>query len=136
MILPMTLQPPEYDDPAPLTPQTAADHAGLPAQLLMLGIALLLNLLLAVAIIAAVPQFADVFRNFGAELPLATRLAIQFYPLAAVLPLLIPVAWFVWPNHASRGLGALLTSIACILLVPLAFGYALYLPIFRLGEVV
>lgn len=132
----MTLQPPEYDDPAPVTPGPETTHPGLSAQLLMLGIALLLNLLLAVAIIATVPQFEDVFSSFGAELPLATRLVMQLYPLVAVLPLLIPLAWFLWPYREHRGLGALLTSVACILLVPLAFAYALYLPIIRLGDVV
>lgn len=128
----MTLQPPEFDDPAPLMHQRAT-KTGLPGQLLMLGLALLLNLMLAVAIIAAVPQFDEVFRNFGAELPLATRLAVQLYPLVAALPLLIPLVWFFWPRPDSRGFAALLFSIACVLLLSAAFGYALYLPILMLG---
>lgn len=128
----MTLQPPEFDDPAPLFHQRAT-KTGLPVQLLMLGLALLLNLTLAVAIIAAVPQFDDVFRHFGAELPLPTRLAVQLYPLAAALPLLIPLVWFFWPRPESRGFAALLFSIACVLLLSAAFGYALYLPILALG---
>lgn len=130
----MTLPPPEYDDPAPLSQRPGPIQRGLPAQLALLGVALLLNFLIAVGVIAAVPQFGDVFESFGAELPIATRLVVQLYPLVGALPLLPVVAWFAWPQHQLRGLAALLTSLACVLLVPLLVGYALYLPILRLDS--
>ena len=97
---------------------------------------LLLSMLVAVAIIAAVPKFGVLFTVLAEELPLATRLALTLYPLSACLPLLVVLSWFAWPRPASRGRAALLTGLACLLLAPLLVGAALYLPLLQMGALI
>lgn len=141
----MTRQPPSHTStPAPL-PGTApspfaTDSPDAPRigqqQGLLFGLGMLLSMLVAVAIIAAVPKFGVLFTVLAEELPLATRLALTLYPLSACLPLLVVLSWFAWPRPASRGRAALLTGLACLLLAPLLVGAALYLPLLQMGALI
>jgi type II secretory pathway component PulF len=84
-----------------------------------------------------VPQFQDVFKNFGAELPLLSRIFVNGRMFLWVLPLLVPVAAaFVRvrsPEDSRRGVVALLLGLAIGIGLPMLCGLAMYLPIFKLA---
>lgn len=84
-----------------------------------------------------VPHFQDVFANFGAELPLLSRMFVDGRWFLWVLPLLVPIAAsFVrvrTPEDHRRGVVALLLGLAIGIGLPLACMFAMYLPIFGLA---
>lgn len=84
-----------------------------------------------------VPRFQDVFTNFGAELPLLSRMFVDGRWFLWVLPLLVPiVASFVrvrTPEDHRRGVVALLSGLAIGIGLPLLCMFAMYLPIFGLA---
>ena len=100
--------------------------------------------LLAIAAVAAVqmivPRFEDVFRSFGAELPLLTRVFVEGRWFLWTLPLLVPiVAALVRPrsdDDTRPGIVALLTGLAIGIGLPLLCMLAMYLPIFGLAAAV
>lgn len=61
-----------------------------------------------------VPGFRGIFQSFGADLPLMTLLSMQFYPALLALPLLVLVTWIAWPRREQRGLAALGTGAAIV----------------------
>ncbi|MEO8671821.1 MAG: hypothetical protein ABI411_10940 [Tahibacter sp.] len=84
---------------------------------------------------AVVPQFAAMFKNFGAELPLATRWAVHYHSVLLILPVLVGMAWFFWPRRAFRGLAACVIGVSSLVLtIPLLL-FALYLPLVRLAAI-
>ena len=48
-----------------------------------------------------VPQFEDVFRGFGAELPWLTTVFARHRRLFFLLPLLPPLLWWAMARHAG-----------------------------------
>lgn len=95
---------------------------------------------IAVGVNLIVPQFEEVFRNFGAELPLLTRLFIEARYAFFGLPLLVLAAWAWTPRRTppgnERGIVALVLGIGIgVILLPLCL-IAMYLPIFKLAAVV
>lgn len=105
---------------------------------------LIAGFLAAIAIAAGVnlivPEFEDVFRNFGAELPLLTRLFVEARYAFFGLPLIV-LAAFAWtprrtPPGNERGIVALVIGLGLgVVLLPLCL-IAMYLPIFRLAAAV
>jgi len=85
--------------------------------------------------VAVVPQFKDLFASFGAtQLPLATRLLLQFGMLSWLLPLIVLAAGLYWPDPRRRTTIAFAIGMAClVVLVPLMV-IALYLPVFELAR--
>jgi type II secretory pathway component PulF len=84
-----------------------------------------------------VPQFDDVFRNFGAELPLLTRLFVEARYTFFGLPLIVLAAWAWTPRRTppgnERGIVALVVGLGLgVVLLPLCL-IAMYLPIFKLA---
>lgn len=90
---------------------------------------------LSVAMQSVVPEFTEVFKSFGADLPLPTLFTMQAFPALLVLPYLVALAWNFWPRKTARlraatafcwlGVGAIFLMVG-----------TLYLPIFKLGSVV
>lgn len=84
-----------------------------------------------------VPNFQNVFENFGAELPLLSRLFVDGRLFLWVLPLSVPIAAsFIrarTPEDARRGIVALLLGLAIGIGLPLLCVFAMYLPIFGLA---
>lgn len=132
----------ELADPPPAAPdrQPLAWRVGLLA-----GFVATTAVLALIAAVAAVqiPRFTEVFRSFGADLPAITRLVVASAPYWGVLPLTSAAgAVIVWRHRqgsrrfrrAALASLVLLATIA-IVIVPLASA-ALYLPIYKLGEVV
>lgn len=85
-----------------------------------------------------VPRFAEVFANFGAELPALTRIFVHGRMFLWSLPLLVPIAAaLVRPrgdDDTRPGVVALLIGIALGVLLPVICLSAMYLPIFGLAS--
>lgn len=106
----------------------------------MLTAGLLAAIAIAAGVNLVVPQFEEVFRNFGAELPLLTRLFVEARYAFFGLPLIVLVAWALTPRRTppgnERGIVALVVGIGMgMILLPLCL-IAMYLPIFRLAAMV
>ncbi len=67
----------------------------------MLTTGLFVAVAIAVSVNLVVPQFNDVFQNFGAELPLLTRLFVEGRHVFFGLPLLVLAAWALTPSCAA-----------------------------------
>lgn len=106
----------------------------------MLAVGLFAATAMAVAVNLIVPQFEEMLRNFGAELPLLTRLFVEGRYAFFGLPLIVLAAWALTPRRTppgnERGTVALVSGIGlAVILVPLCV-IAVYLPIFRLAAAV
>ena len=83
----------------------------------------------------ALPQFVAMYASFGAELRFSTRLLFASYRWFALLPLLVLLAWFVWPIQAHRGFVAAVLGIAGSVIL-FGFGcWAAYVPLYILGAI-
>ncbi|NZA25247.1 hypothetical protein H0E84_02540 [Luteimonas sp. SJ-92] len=81
----------------------------------------------------AVPQFVDVYRSFGADLPRPSAFLVSWYRALAFLPLLFLLAWFFWPQRDRRGVAALAVSVVLSGAIFLFGVWAAYAPILGLG---
>lgn len=109
-------------------------------ELWMLVAGLLASLAMAAGVNLVVPQFEDMLKNFGAELPWITRLFVEYRHALFAMPLLVLAAWALTPRRTppgnERGVVALVVGIGLgILLLPLCL-IAMYLPIFMLAGTV
>ncbi|MBL8261785.1 MAG: hypothetical protein JNM58_05105 [Xanthomonadaceae bacterium] len=98
------------------------------------------SLVAAIVVNLVVPQFDDVYRNFGAELPWLTRVLLAGRWFLFALPLVVLLTWKLTPDLPGRpnrrGVMALLIGIGLpVVLVPLVV-IGLYMPIFGLAGVV
>jgi len=83
-----------------------------------------------------IPEFSKVFANFGADLPLLTRLVVNYYLLIWVVPLAVFLAWRFRPCTRRRNILAGMIGIgSSVAAVPIIV-VAMYLPIFRLAGAV
>jgi type II secretory pathway component PulF len=110
------------------------------AEIWMLICGLLAAIAIAAVVNLVIPQFDQVFRNFGAELPLLTRLFVAGRYALFGLPVLVLAAWALTPRRTppgnERGIVALVVGIGLgVILLPLCV-IAMYLPIFQLAAVV
>jgi hypothetical protein len=85
------------------------------------------------AAFVVVPRFALVFKNFSADVPLATWILIRYYPYVPVLGLVVLAVWQLWPRAEDRGVAALVAGLLISSVLCVAGIYALYAPIFQLG---
>lgn len=100
----------------------------------MLGIGLALATITGFVTSEAVPRFNDVFQSIGADLPWLTSLLLKFHPALLALPLLVLAVWLAWPRKEQRGLVALVTGAAIVVVMPLVLVAVMYLPILRPGS--
>ena len=97
----------------------------------------LISALLGAAMVSlVVPQFRNLYQEFGADLPFATRFALSYYHGIWILPILVIAVRFAWPDDRLRPLASLLVGVGGIFACSTALTIALYLPIFKLGSVV
>lgn len=117
-----------------------------PRDLRMIGVGMGILLLPGIVLAVVTPGFADIFEAFGAELPWLTGVFVHHRLAFFLLPLIVPLVWWLLARRprasASRttrpepALAALLLAIGLALaMIPLTI-FAMYLPIFRLGQVV
>jgi type II secretory pathway component PulF len=82
-----------------------------------------------------VPQFADLFRGFGADLPVETRVLLSTYPWwgALILPI-VALWWYEWKNAKNQMTAVVFGAFAGGAL--LLFGvWACYSPLMRLAAI-
>jgi type II secretory pathway component PulF len=115
------------------------------SELWILGSGMCALLLTAIAVNLVVPRFEDIFAGAGASLPWLTAMFLAHRHALFALPLLPPLLlWWGVARGAGKASGgrrhsamtALLVALGLTLLVvPLAI-IAMYLPIFRIGDVI
>ncbi|MDR2638190.1 MAG: hypothetical protein LBB55_07615 [Zoogloeaceae bacterium] len=115
-------EPPSSDSEEQSTPARASLFP------LILGVAFAFVSALIPAVI--VPYFASGFTAVGADLPMATLLLIEYHSLLWLLPILVVVVHFSWPQKEKL---PLLLGIFSLLALPFMV-WALYLPISHIGE--
>jgi uncharacterized BrkB/YihY/UPF0761 family membrane protein len=106
----------------------------------LLVFGMLCSLVAAIVVNVVVPQFDEVYRNFGAELPWLTRTLLAGRWLLFALPVVALLAWWLTPvvpgRPNRRGLVALLVGVGLpLVLVPLVV-IGLYMPIFDMAGTV
>ncbi len=96
-----------------------------------------------IAIIFAASAFVDLFKGFGAELPLLSRIVFSTYQYFGVLSLIAVVPWIgilrnrrVWSPANQQRLVTVTAGLGVAFLMLGAVFFASYLPIFVLGSVV
>ena len=97
--------------------------------------------LIAVCILAVtanftVPAFRDLFVGFGADLPLLTQMTLNYYGYLWVLLFVVIAVRFAWPSKRSAPLAACIVGVGLLIVGMAVVMAAMYLPIFKLGEVV
>jgi hypothetical protein len=92
--------------------------------------------LVAIGALLVVPQFNVMFVNFGADLPLSTRIVLATFRWWGVLVLVVVAVWFAWPNRADRVGVAIGLSVALAAALFLFGLYACYAPVFALAAIV
>jgi type II secretory pathway component PulF len=83
-----------------------------------------------------VPAFRELFVGFGADLPLFTQIALNYYQYLWLLLLVVIAVRFAWPNKRSAPLAACIVGVGLLIVGMVVVMAAMYLPIFQLGEVV
>jgi type II secretory pathway component PulF len=90
-----------------------------------------------------IPEFAELFKGFGAELPIATLFVLEsykFWPIFLIVPVFIYVKYLTSEKLAvNTEKNLLIVNISILvfmaLLLPLLV-YVMYLPIFEMGKAV
>jgi type II secretory pathway component PulF len=83
-----------------------------------------------------VPQFADVFRNFGAELPWLTWFLVRYTWFVVVWPLIVVAVALAWHGDARRTVNMVaISGIGSFVLFATVMA-AMYLPIFKLSATI
>ncbi len=105
------------------TPKNGLFIVGLIAALLAAAIATLV-----------VPQFRQLFQGFGAGLPVATGLAMDYYLFLWLLPIVVIAARVAWPDSRSRSAIACVVGVGGLVVIVATLTFVLYLPIIKLGQ--
>jgi type II secretory pathway component PulF len=114
------------------------------AEVWMLGSGACSLLIAALLVNLILPQFEPMFADFGVVLPAPTAFVLRFRYGFFLLPLLVPLVWWLLARRVSASpkpgarhapaLAALLLAIGLsVLIVPLTL-IAMYLPIFRFAD--
>ncbi|MGO1071737.1 hypothetical protein [Lysobacter sp. CA199] len=117
------------------TPPTSSPAPAVPFNPVLPGIGLLIAFACGIAPIWVVPQFEQVFVSFGADLPAATRLMVDYPWVLSALPVPVLAVWALAPKRWRD----LLACVAGVVLGMAAVGFtvwAMYLPIFMLGATI
>lgn len=132
-------QPPEAELRLDASTQDIGAASRTFAEKTVFAIGVIGALLTALVATFVVPQFDEVFKNFGAVLPMPTMLVSKFYGLTWFLPLL-PIAlwfgWLGWPAPHKRGRVAALVALAIPVIGFPFLIFALYLPVFGLAATI
>ncbi|MDD4962547.1 MAG: hypothetical protein PHI11_01365 [Gallionella sp.] len=92
---------------------------------------LFLSLLTCFFVLYGVPQFAELFESFGANLPSQTVILLNYYRWVALLPLLVLGTWFT--KHEHRGGMAASVGVAGSVIVMTYALWSVYSPVFVVG---
>jgi hypothetical protein len=100
-----------------------------------LGVAWIFLVILAIVAQFAIPAFESVFGSFGTDLPAMTMFAVAYHRGALLLPIVTGLVLAFWPSKPANVIAALVFACLSIIAINLMF-FSLYLPIFKLGEIV
>lgn len=100
---------------------------------LFLVFGILPGLIVAAGALLVVPPFQSVFADFGAPLPLQTRLLLATYHWWGMIVFVTLGLWALWPRPSSRGIAALTFGLASAMLLFLFGLWAVYSPIVALA---
>jgi type II secretory pathway component PulF len=110
----------------------------------ILGSGMCTLLLTAIAVNLVVPRFQHIFVGAGASLPWLTALFVKHRHALFALPLLPPLLWWGLARSTGKASGirrhsamiALLVALGLPLVVVALAIIAMYLPVFRIGDVI
>ena len=103
------------------------------AEKILLSSGIVVATLTAITPFFVIPSFIDVFSSFGTDLPLITQLVLKFYGVALVLPLVVIIAWFFWPNRSHRAVAACIIGFVSSFLFSSIMVFSMYWPIFEMS---
>ena len=107
-----------------------------PYPLLMVVTGLLISVIMAALSTYITPQLALLYTNFGAELPAVTNMALNYYGVAWLLPIIVLCVAMMWPNRESCGMISMVVGAVGSIVLFLATQAAAYLPVLTMGAVV
>ncbi len=120
----IVVRPPAPEPPRPLPAWAIAVGTGFALQILVIAI-------------FVIPQFHEVFVNFGSELPLLTRIIVRAPWLAGLWPLAVALdGWRLRAPGRGGIAGYLVRAVLGTLALIMLLVIAMYLPIFKLGSVI
>lgn len=103
------------------------------------AIALVLSGLFAVPAVVViyflVPQFAELYDGFGADLPTLTSWLQHYYHAVLVIPIALIIAWRFWPASSRASALVLIGGVGSMLFLYIVI-VGIYLPLFNMGSVV
>ncbi len=100
---------------------------------ILFAIGMILPTATAIGALFVVPQFAEMFAGFGAELPPATRLLLATYRWWLALPVLVVVIGMAWPKPNDRAAAAVISGLFLAIAMVVFVTWAGYAPIFNLA---
>ena len=90
----------------------------------------------ALAVILVTPTFEELYKSFGIEIPVFTKVVLSTHKYWLGLALIpIPLVYLLEPSKKWQATTQYFLLALAILLIPLTI-IALYLPIFEMGRVV
>ena len=89
----------------------------------------------AVLLVLSFP-YAELFADFGADVPLATQLFLPYSIMYFVLPAVCVIALMAWLVSWYAPITFYIVAAALSVLMVPAFLFAVYVPVFRWGNVV
>ena len=94
-----------------------------------------LFLFCALAVILVVPTFEELYKSFGTDTPVFTKVVLNTYKYWLGLALMpIPLVYLLEPSKRWQAITQYFLLALAVLLIPLTI-IALYLPTFELGRV-
>lgn len=122
-----------YQSPASAVELPATHGSGSTAVIQLIA-GLMCALLAALIPTLVIPQFRQVFTSFGTDLPLTTRIALNYHLWLWLLPLVVIAVRLFWPRARKRPRAACLAGIAGLVIALAATLLAMYLPIYQMGS--
>ena len=100
----------------------------------LLLLALLPCIAVSLTALVVVPQFRDMYAQFGAMLPHPTRILFDTYRWLGVSCLLPLIVFWLWPSRATRGVAAFVAAALFAVALFMAGALAIYLPLMKLAQ--
>ena len=131
-----------YSSPAARSADTAGQVERSRRAVVWWGISSLLAFALVAAVaIFVVPAFGDLLSSFGADLPLPTRIVLQWSRLSLMLPAMAAVLLIDAMRRSALSteyrhgiIWIFVGSIVLAVVLIVCAIYALYLPVFKMGQ--
>ena len=101
---------------------------------ILLASGIIVATLTAITPFFVIPSFVDVFSSFGTDLPLITKIVLNYYGVAVALPFFVLIAWFFWPTPSRRAIVACIIGLGGSFLISAVMVFSMYWPIFQMSS--